>query len=57
MPTDVRSRYWSTSTYLVFTPVAWLNIATAYAFGQSRSYVSSADEAQKSKTTLLFVLI
>lgn len=47
MPTDVRSRYWSTSTYLVFTPVAWLNIATAYAFGQSRSYVSSADEAQK----------
>ena len=47
MPTDVRSRYWSTSAYLVITPVSWLNIAAAYAFGQSRSYVSSANEAQK----------
>lgn len=47
VPTDVRTRYWSTSAYVVTTPLSWLSIACAYAYGQSRNYVSNAANSQK----------
>ena len=47
VPTDVRTRYWSTSAYVVTTPLSWLSSACAYAYGQSRNYVSNAANSQK----------
>lgn len=41
-PTNVRSRYWSTSTCLFVTPLGWLSMAAAYAYGQSRSHVGGS---------------
>ncbi|MBR5436982.1 MAG: hypothetical protein IK120_09010, partial [Muribaculaceae bacterium] len=46
-PTDVHSRYWSASAYAVIAPLSWLSIASAYAYGQSKSYVDNEAEAQR----------
>jgi len=46
-PTDVHSRYWSASAYVFTNPLPWLSIASAYAYGQSKSYVANEAEAQR----------
>ena len=52
-PTDVHSRYWSASVYIFASPLSWLNIASAYAYGQSKSYVANEDDAQRVNNSTL----